>query len=151
MIQRNRGGVYRRTPLRSHESGNVPPTPAPTIDDLLRVNPLPPALAHLEEAVRALPDIDALVNTVFGCASAGFNDDQISAALRQVAERAAQPAQRCACCLAWRKGGRTFAQVADDVFSLVTICPVCERLIETNRVTASMQRNFRAYMMGGGA
>jgi len=123
--------------------------PLPSIDEFLRFNPLPPALAHLESTIRGLPDLEFLIGTVAICEHAGFDDDQIADALRQVAAAVEQPAQRCACCLAWRRGSEAFAHIRGGVFSVLAICPTCVRLIESNRITAAMERNFRDYAIGG--
>lgn len=123
--------------------------PLPSIDTFLAFNPLPEKLAHLEPIIRRLPDTEALLNTVVGCARAGFSDDQISTALHRVAEHAAQPTKRCACCLAWREGGATFALTDDGEIQMLTACHACARLIAAGRVTPTMRKNLRAYGFGG--
>lgn len=134
--------------ILQHRSASVN-RPLPSIEEFLRFNPLPPALAHLEAIIRGLPDLEFLIGTVAICEHAGFNDDQIADALRQVAAAVEQPAQRCACCLAWRQNSEALAHIRCGVFSVLAICPVCVRLIESNRMTPAMERNFRDYAIGG--
>lgn len=152
MISRNKRSVKAARPQSVGAAQTATTTKPPvTVDDLLRRTPLPAKYRHLTARLRKITAVD-LIQTVLACVHQGFSDDGIGDALATVADYYESDDHRCTTCLAWSKRDEaiTGAMVdTDGVFSLVTICARCQKLIATGRATPTMERNLMAYGYGG--
>jgi hypothetical protein len=120
-------------------------TCAPSVEAFLKINPLPPHLAHVESAVRSLPSVRTLIETIMNCAIAGLDDSAIAAALTTASAYHNAKSHRCASCLGWTKEALAMALVNDGAFSILAICPRCERMIDQGRATKAMRANLAEY------
>lgn len=116
-----------------------------TVAEFLRINPLPPTLAHLEPIVRTLPSVHFLIETITNCAIAGLDNAGIAAALTTAAAYHAAKSHRCVACLNWTDKALAVALVNEGVFSILAICQKCEKAIHEGRATRSMRLNLAEY------
>ena len=120
----------------------------PTIDDILRVHPLPAALAHLEPLLRKLPNFGILLDISVACVDYGIDENGFERILEAVVNIYSDDSHRCAACFVWTSEFHTICTGSTDNLIVLPICDRCMDRIETGRATRQMQRNLRSY---GGA
>lgn len=108
---------------------------------------LPPKFRHMAPVLRTVP-ADDITRCIIACTWCGFNDDQITEALRTLAEHLHKTEHRCSTCLAWVKSEDALKAGyvdSDSKFAMVAICGRCEKLLASGRATPTMHRNLMSY------
>ncbi len=134
--------------ILAHDAQGVK-TRIPTIDEFLRISPLPPGIAHLEPALRRLPHVGILIGIIAGAYEYGLDNVAFERLIIQTGDLYSQSAQRCACCLKWTKRFHGAAVGTAEDFTTVALCEQCERKTSSGRATNEMSRNLAAYADGG--
>lgn len=119
-------------------------SPFPTIDDFLKLCPLPPELAHMEEEIRS-PLGQSLLHSIMGAYIQGLRGAALEDVIKAVIGFYQQDTHRCNACLCWTKDFAAGA-VVNDAFHLFVLCARCQKLIAQGKATPTMRRNAMAYM-----
>ena len=121
----------------------ITPTQFPTIDEFLKLCPLPPELAHMESEIRT-PQGQSLMQSIMGAYAQGLRGAALDNVYSMVLEFYSKDTHRCTTCLCWTKHFSAGA-IIDDAFHLVVICNRCAKLIDRGRGTPTMKRNLQSY------
>lgn len=133
----------------NHDPRAVKTTATPvqpvTVDDFLRINPLPAALRHLEPALRKLPNVEMVFDVLLGCLAYDMGAADFTRIINAVGAMYAQTTQRCAGCFHWSQ--QFHAVIAGRVksYRAVPLCNNCCRRFEAGTATPQMQRNLSSY------
>lgn len=126
-------------------TGSGETIPVPTVDDLLAISPLPPAL---ESFVRRHPNMQDLIGIATGCIAHGMTAEDALGAMRVAVDAFDVAEHRCVTCLNWTDNPRLCGFFAEGQFTMLAFCRRCESMIDSGRATREMRRNLRAYTGG---
>lgn len=121
----------------------------PTVDEFLKINPLPPQLKHLEPSLRKLPHVGLIFQILLGCMEHDMSNDDVDRIVADVGEMFTQPTQRCAACFHWTPQFHAIVAGNAERFAVAPMCDSCVNRFETGRQTPQMERNLNAYAAGG--
>lgn len=145
-IPKTRASV-KSTPRRNHYTQSSRNTPL-TVDEFLKINPLPPQLKHMDAAIRKLP-FGLLIELIIGGAATGATDEQICAGLLAAATAFATSDHRCSACFGWTDTEHVFSVVVDGVYRFGSCCERCRGKIIRGAGTPTMRRNICEHFLDG--
>ena len=119
-----------------------------TVDEFLRINPLPPKLRHLEPALRKLPNVEMIFDTIMGCLAYDMGEADFAAIINAVGAMYSQPTQRCAGCFCWSKQFHAVLIGKPEHIQAVPVCDTCALRFEAGTESPQMQRNLSSYGSG---
>ena len=101
----------------------------PTVDEFLKVNPLPAQLNHLGPSLRKLPSVSMLLEIMMGCLAYDMSGADLDRIIADVGEMFSQERQRCAACFCWAPQFHAIVVGKAERFAVV---PMCERGLTKN-------------------
>lgn len=118
----------------------------PTVDEFLRINPLPEQLRHLEPSLRKMPNPMMIVEIMLGCLAAEMSAVDTERIIDSVADMFSQAQQRCTSCLHWTPRFHAIVAGRGNRYTAVPLCDTCVTKFEAGRATPQMQRNMDTYI-----
>ena len=117
----------------------------PTVDEFLRINPLPRKLRHLAPALRKLPNVAMVFDVIIGCLAYDMGADDFTNIINVVGTMYGQTTQRCAGCFHWSQQFHAVIVGRVKSYRAVPLCDTCVRRFEAGTATPQMQRNLSSY------
>lgn len=117
----------------------------PTVDEFLKVNPLPAQLNHLEPSLRKLPSVSMLLEIMMGCLAYDMSGADLDRIIADVGEMFSQERQRCAACFCWAPQFHAIVVGKAERFAVVPMCDNCVNRFEAGRQSKQMERNLNSY------
>ncbi len=121
------------------------PNRPPTVDEFLKVNPLPAQIRHLEPSLRKLPHAGLLIQILLGCLQYDMSGADFDRIISTVGDMYNAKQQRCAACFHWTSRFHVILAGKPDRYTIVPVCDGCTTKFETGRQTPQMERNLNAY------
>lgn len=117
----------------------------PTVNEFLKVNPLPAQLNHLEPSLRKLPHAGMIVEILLGCMAHDMSNADIDRIVADVGEMFSEPQQRCTACFCWANQFHAVVVGKAERFAVAPMCDNCVNRFEAGRQSKQMERNLNSY------
>ena len=121
----------------------------PTVDEFLRLNPLPRKLRHLEPALRKMPNVAMIFDMIIGLIAYDMSEADFTKIINTVGAMYSQRTQRCAGCFHWKSDFHAVLVGKPERFQAVPVCDACARRFEAGTESPQMQRNLSSYASAG--
>ena len=145
MITRKNRSVKASKPQSlGHDTASTTRRP-PTIEEFLKINPLPAQLRHLEPSLRKLPSVSMLIEIMMGCFAYDMSGADLDRIIADVGEMFSQPQQRCAACFHWTNQFHAVVVGKAERFAVAPMCDNCVNRFEAGRQSKQMERNLNSY------
>ena len=145
MITRKNRSVKAPRPQSVGPDSTATTSRPPTVDEFLKVNPLPAQLNHLEPSLRKLPSVSMLLEIMMGCLAYDMSGADLDRIIADVGEMFSQERQRCAACFCWAPQFHAIVVGKAERFAVVPMCDNCVNRFEAGRQSKQMERNLNSY------
>ena len=143
MITRNSRRVKAARP---QSVGAAATTKRPlSVDEFLRINPLPAQLKHLEPSLRKLPHVGLIFQILLGCMEYDMSNADVDRIVADVGAMFSQTQQRCASCFHWTDKYHAIVAGNAERFAVAPMCDSCVNRFEAGRQSPTMERNLSSY------